>query len=153
VRFDILEHGHTMRTAWPTGGDALLVRDLDGDGRITSGAELFGQSLLPEGGRQADGFAALAQLDSNADGRIDASDAAFASLRLWIDADHDGVTDAGELVTLDAQHVTALSLGYTRSDDKDLFGNSLRLQGSFEREEDGLCTRGSMIDAWFKLAR
>jgi hypothetical protein len=132
---------------------SVLVRDLDGDGRITSGAELFGQSLLPQGGRQADGFAALAQLDSNADGRIDAADASFATLRLWIDADHDGVTDAGELVTLASQHVTALSLGYTRSDEKDLFGNSLRLQGSFERDAGGMCTQGSMIDAWFKLAR
>ena len=38
------------------------------------------------GANSGDGFADLAALDSNGDGGIDANDAAFANLRLWVDA-------------------------------------------------------------------
>jgi hypothetical protein len=45
----------------------------------------------------ANGFQALAELDANNDGKVDANDAAFSTLRIWRDLDGDAVTDTGEL--------------------------------------------------------
>ena len=91
VVFDIDSDGYVERVAW-TGGDALLVRDINGDGLITSGAELGFQDQ--EG---ITDFDRLRAFDTNQDGVIDALDAIFEELSVWIDANQNGVTDAGEL--------------------------------------------------------
>lgn len=70
--FDLDADGRIDRAATVAGGDAFLALDRDGDGRITSGAELFGDAT---GAR--DGFADLARLDDNGDGVFDARDSAF----------------------------------------------------------------------------
>ncbi|WP_297751442.1 hypothetical protein [Hydrogenophaga sp.] len=79
--FDLDNTGFAERSGWVGKGDGLLVRDLNGNGRIDSGAELFGNhTKLADGSRAAHGFHALAELDSNRDGVVDARDgeAAFA---------------------------------------------------------------------------
>lgn len=74
---------------WPTSTTPWLALDRDGDGAITSRAELFGDATVLPGGRVAtNGYEALAPLDDNSDGVVDARDAAFGQLLLW--ADHDG---------------------------------------------------------------
>ena len=78
--------GVPVATDWPTAVTPWLALDRDGDGVITSGAELFGdRTRLPDGSRALHGFAALAPLDANGDGVIDAADPAFAQLLLWGD--------------------------------------------------------------------
>ncbi len=57
-------------------GAAYLARDVNGNGTIDGGAELFGPA-------SGSGFAELAALDSDANGWIDEGDAAFGSLLLW----------------------------------------------------------------------
>jgi hypothetical protein len=64
-----------------------------GSGRV----ERDGSNLVKLG---TAGFAELGRLDSNADGMISALDAEFATLRVWVDANGDAQTDAGELKTL-----------------------------------------------------
>lgn len=116
VAFDVTGTGLVTRTPWPAADDALLAVDLDGSGAIESGRELFSNYMVgPGGARFADGFAALAIWDraamgGNEDGVIDAADAVFARLRLWRDADRDGVSQAAELTVLPAAGVTSLSL-------------------------------------------
>jgi len=62
--------------------------DHDSDGRIRSGAELFGnETVLANGNKAANGFDAFKELDGNQDGVINSADAAYARLRLWKDAD------------------------------------------------------------------
>ena len=101
VHFNLDATGLAENTAWVDAQDGLLVRDLDADGQISSGRELFGNhTLLHNGAQAANGFEALAELDDNADGVVDANDALFASLKVWKDANSNGVTDAGELLTL-----------------------------------------------------
>lgn len=90
VAFDLDADGIAEPVAWVTGGDSLLARDRDGDGRITSGRELFGWA-----GGHEDGFAALAaECDVNGDGRISGEER--TGLLLWRD-DGDGLTQPGEL--------------------------------------------------------
>lgn len=77
ARFDLDGDGRLDAISAPTGDDALLALDRNGNGHIDSGRELFGDQH-----GSANGFAELARFDDNADGRIDAGDAVFAQLRL-----------------------------------------------------------------------
>jgi hypothetical protein len=95
--------GAATATDWPTADTPWIAIDLDGDGAITSGAELFGDhTALPGGTTAKNGFEALAALDANHDGKIDAADPGFAKLVLWSDRDRDGRGAADELAPLAA---------------------------------------------------
>jgi hypothetical protein len=96
--FDLLGSGDRVQCAWSKGDDAWLTIDLNGNGQVDGAAELFGNASF--GRSHRDGFGALAELDGNHDGRIDASDAAFAQLRLWTDTNRDGVSTPDELKRL-----------------------------------------------------
>jgi hypothetical protein len=78
--FDHSGDGFSEQTAWIGSGDGLLVRDINNNGRIENGKELFGnETLLPNGNKAANGFDALKALDSNGDNQINVNDAVFAS--------------------------------------------------------------------------
>jgi hypothetical protein len=112
ILFDHNADGIRTGTGWIAADDGLLVLDRNGNGLIDNGTELFGDATpLPDGTTAADGFAALAPLDANGDGSVDAADPQFADLRLWRDLDQDAATDAGELHPL-------ASLGIARASAK-----------------------------------
>lgn len=112
VAFDIEGNGQVVQTAWSDGKDGFLALDINGDGHINSGRELFGNgTLLSNGNKARDGFESLAQYDNNQDGVIDVNDAVFANLKVWADANHDGVSTASELHTLNALGVQNIQLG------------------------------------------
>jgi hypothetical protein len=94
ARFDMDGNGSRDNTGWISRQDGFLVMDLDGDGRITSPAEL---SLLGVKSDARSGLDALGALDSDKSGAIDAKDARFGELRLWVDRNGNGVTDAASL--------------------------------------------------------
>jgi hypothetical protein len=103
------------RSQWVKSDDALLVRDINGNGSIDSGRELFGdQTRLANGSLAANGFAALADLDRDAnglsDGVFNAQDTAYSSLRIWRDLNQDGISQDGELQTLAQAGVSAINL-------------------------------------------
>jgi hypothetical protein len=85
------EPGVPVRSAWPDAQTAWLVNDLDGDGQITSGRELFGSFTLLGERRAKHGFEALAALDADGDGVVD------VPLQLWFDVDGDRRVSDGEL--------------------------------------------------------
>jgi hypothetical protein len=84
-------------TGWIRKGDGLLVIDRDGDGLITKATEL---SFLVEKADAKSSLEGLAVLDANKDGKLTAADVRFGELKVWIDANRDGVTSVGELKTL-----------------------------------------------------
>lgn len=137
VYFDIRGNGVPVRTGWVRSDDAFLALDRNGNGRIDSGQELFGDATpLAFGGTAIDGFDALAQLDDNGDGWVDAADAAFGELRLWRDLDQDGASDPGELAGLADTGIAAIrvtNLGHRQELDN---GNRIADLGSF-RWADG----------------
>ena len=102
VQFDFFDNGSAIQMAWTASGstNAFLVRDLYGDGKIVDGTEMFGNLTAQPPSTNPNGFAALAQYDDNGDGWIDAQDAIWPSLLLWIDANHNGISEPGELHTL-----------------------------------------------------
>jgi hypothetical protein len=89
--FDHDANGFAERTSWVGPDDGFLVMERNGNDIIDNGSELFGDhTILSNGKKAANGFQALAELDDNKDGKIDASDAAYAQLRIWRDMDGDG---------------------------------------------------------------
>lgn len=124
ILFDHDADGIKTGTQWIKADDGILVYDLNANGVIDSGRELFGdQTLLPNGETAANGFAAIAPLDSNADGLITSADVAYAQLRIWRDLNQDGVSQESELQSLDSLDINAINLNansqgtssYTRS--------------------------------------
>eukprot|EP01031_Cornospumella_fuschlensis_P005186 gene5185-6466_t len=85
---------------------------------------------LANGQRAADGYAALAALDSNQDGVIDQHDSAYSELRVWVDSNSDGHSVAGELFTLPQLQIRSLSLAAQLSAALD-HGNQISQMGSY----------------------
>ena len=130
--FDHAADGFAEMTAWVGSGDGLLVRDINGNGSIDSGRELFGsETQLVNGSKAANGFEALRELDTNSDGVIDANDAAFAELRVWKDSDGNGRTDTGELFTFEDVGVRSINVAFSDSSLVDEQGNEHRQVGSY----------------------
>ncbi|MEN3109662.1 calcium-binding protein [Uliginosibacterium paludis] len=149
IHFDHDGNHFAENTGWVGQDDGLLVRDLDGNGQIDSGKELFGSNTVLSSGKVAsDGFAALVELDSNHDGRVDINDEDFSSLRVWKDANSDGLVDAGELLTLAEANVDALNVAFSSSNQTDSAGNQHLLNGNFIRT-DGVVA--PMTDVWFSV--
>lgn len=120
VNFDLDNNGFNEKTAWISGEDGFLVLDRNGNGVVDNGSELFGDQVInpddTNNGTFKTGFEALAyydeDTDGNSDGKIDKNDIIFNELKVWIDADEDGQTDEGELVTLENAGVISISLDY-----------------------------------------
>ena len=147
VHFDHDANGFAELTGWVGSGDALLARDINSNGTIDSGRELFGsETLLTAGGKADNGFAALRELDSNRDGVVDAKDSAFSTLRVWRDLDSDGRTDAGELVSLGDAGVSSISVWYQSFGFKDAQGNVHAQLGSFQNANGATF---AATDVWF----
>ena len=148
VYFDHDGDGVLTQTGWAGANDALLVWDRNGNGAIDTGAELFGDfTPMPNGTLAPNGFAALAALDSNGDGVIDASDPAFHELKLWRDTSQDGKTDSGELSSLADAGIVSLNLANTLKNQNLANGNQLTREGSFTRTDGTTSAMGE-----FRLA-
>ena len=146
VRFDLLASGQAHATGWVSATDGLLVRDLDGNGRIDDGRELFGVATRLDGGQIAgNGYVAMQALDSNGDGRLDAKDAAFGELRVWVDADSDGLSSAAELHGLVDLGIVSLDLNAQAGTAVDQ-GNLLGLVSGYTRSDGSV---HAMADVWF----
>lgn len=108
VLFDLDADGTPELRTWPTGQTAFLALDVNVNGRIDDGTELFGNQR----GAAANGFDALAKHDANGDRWIDAADPVFPRLLFWRDANGNGQSEAGELTPVTAHGVEAFSLRY-----------------------------------------
>jgi len=85
----------------------LLVEDLNGDAQITMGSEVAFASRTAAS--DTDLQALISLHDTNGDGQISAADTGIENLRLWRDANSNGITDAGELMTFEQAGLTAIS--------------------------------------------
>ena len=101
--FDYAADGFRERTGWAAGGDGILVRDINGNGLIESMPELLASPTQ-------NAFQVLKTFDTNNDNKINASDSVWSTLQVWVDADGDGVTDAGELKSLSSLGLTEINL-------------------------------------------
>lgn len=149
VFFNLDCAGLKEAVGWVSPDDGLLVVDLDGDGRITSGAELFGNFTMRSVGQHAtEGFDALAEYDTNRDRSVDRQDAAYHRLQVWRDLNSNGLSDDGELMTLAQAGIERLNLQYDTPATRDAAGNQHR-ESSYFLTSDG--QRHAMTDVWFAV--
>ncbi|UJW73550.1 calcium-binding protein [Rhizobium sp. SL42] len=118
ARFDTDNDLYAEATGFVGKDDGILVRDINGDGKINSAAEMFG-------GGGVTGFGALSALDGNADGVIDASDNGLADfdgdgdvdandrfdrLMVWQDRNENHATDLGELKSVSEWGIASIAI-------------------------------------------
>lgn len=144
--FDMDGDGIADDTGWVGKGDGMLVIDRNNDGKITGASEI---SFLTEKAGAKSDLEALAVLDSNKDGKLDASDARFGELKVWVDADQNGVSDEGELQTLAELGITEIGLAGRANAQKAKIGENVVLATStFKRTDGSIGTVGDVALAF-----
>ena len=122
VRFRNRPGDQLLKISWtdPLYKNAWLALDRDGNGTINALSELFGNYTPQPQSEEPNGFAALAVFDrrvngGNENGLLDPDDTVFSFLRLWIDKNHDGISQPEELFTLPTVGLFAINLHYRES--------------------------------------
>jgi hypothetical protein len=124
VSFDLNNSGIKNVTGWIGKEDGLLVRDVNGDGYINSGRELFGSFSMSFRKERKDkknfqnGFKALSQYDTDHNLKIDSNDMVFSELKIWQDLNENGLSEKNELFNLNAMKISSISLNYLTNDPK-----------------------------------
>jgi hypothetical protein len=141
VSFDIRGTGNPIQMAWTAPGvDNAFLCLPDSNGKCDDGKDLFGNFTPQPSSPIPNGFAALAVYDDpknggNGDGVIDARDAIFSSLRLWIDLNHDGISQPEEMHTLPSLGVNSISLRYKADLRTDQYGNLFRYRAKVNPDD------------------
>lgn len=102
--FDLDSDGQDDESFSLQPGSGFLALDLDNDGLINNGAELFGPTT-------GHGFQELAKYDVDGNGWIDESDPVFAKLQIW----KPGSPEGTELIGLAEAGVGAISLTHDQT--------------------------------------
>lgn len=115
VDFDLDGDGSVERIAWTSAGseNAWLALDRNGNGVIDNGQELCGNFTAqtePPTGEMRNGD----------------QDFVFSSLRLWLDTNHNGTSEASELQSLSTLGLSSIEPDYKTSKRTDEHGNQFR---------------------------
>jgi uncharacterized membrane protein YGL010W len=112
--FDMDGEGGRERTAWIGPGNGFLAIDLKADGEagpdgvIDQAKEIVFTQWSP--GAASDMAALRAMFDTNHDATLDFGDARWSEFRIWQDANGDGVSQPGEVKTLDDLGISSIGL-------------------------------------------
>ena len=150
VNFDLDRNEFAEKTAWIGEKDGFLALDRNKNGKIDNGGELFGDKVILENGRtSSSGFEALEELDGNGDKVIDTNDAIYDKLLIWIDENHNGISEKDELSKLSEYGIKEISL--EKSEDSIIDENSGTMMaeyGSVKFEDESETIIGEF---WFPV--
>ncbi|MFA6946522.1 MAG: hypothetical protein WC220_11535, partial [Pedobacter sp.] len=127
---DMDNNGFAENIGWIDPDDGFLAIDLNNNDIVDGGNELFGdQYVLSGSGLANNGFEALADLDTNSDGKIDSLDTEFANLKV--------LKGDGDLYSLSELDIKSINLSYSGlSNQTDANGNIKVAQGSYIKNDD-----------------
>jgi hypothetical protein len=149
VLFDLNGDGIPEQIAWTREGsdDSWLVMDRNGNGKIDSGAEMFGNHTLAMPGIKAlNGFEALKFLEPGIHLQVNGANAAFAQLQLWNDTNHNGFSEPDEL-TPATNTIAAIGTSYQEKRKRDANGNEFRQKGALTWLDGA---QGVIYDVWLR---
>lgn len=150
VNFDLDKNGFAEKTAWIGLEDGFLCLDRNGNSKIDDCGELFGDQVeLSNGAISVSGFEASADFDEDGDGVIDHNDTVWNDLRVWIDANHNGISDSGELKTLNELGVVNISLDVTKEENVDTATGTMEAEFAMVTFADG--TERKISEFWFPV--
>ena len=133
VKFDLDANGIQDNTGWISGKSGLLAIDRNGNGKIDDGSELFGEAtdLVGQPGKKAaNGYAAMAQFDTNHDGVLNAQDRIWNKLVVWVDANGDGKSQPIEMKTMKQLGINKIEVNFTEVASKDVIQTTDNLEGN-----------------------
>jgi hypothetical protein len=154
VKFDILglnsePAAHMVKKiSWTSSKQYMFLVKPNAHGKVNGVDEMFGDNTYgPDKDFSPNGFLALAKYDDNKDGVIDADDAIFFKLRLWIDKNRDGIGSASEMITLSKAKVKLIDLHYDASfRETDKYGNETVYKSVIKYNNGSL---DLIFDLWF----
>jgi len=109
--FDMTGNGQPVPTAWAAPGDGFLAIDLGGSGVIDQAKQIEFTQWAP--GTTSDMQALRQVFDTDQNGELDPSDALWSDFRIWQDTNSNGISDPGEVKTLDQLGITSINLNPT----------------------------------------
>ena len=141
--FDLNGDGSADDTGWSSKRDGFPVIDRDDDGKITEATEL---NFAAEDDTALSALEGLSKFDSNNDGKINVKDARFGELRLWVDANQNGISDADELRTLAGSGIASIPLSATPARDFSIKvgDNAVLSTATFTRSNGSIGTLGNV---------
>jgi hypothetical protein len=105
--YDANGDGERERIAWVGKRDGILSYDKNDDGLISATDEISFVGYREGAKTDLEGLVAF---DTNANGKLDAGDAEWNRFQVWTDTNGDGISDHGELVSLDEAGIASISL-------------------------------------------
>ncbi len=118
VKFDYYDNNHPVKTSWVGPNDAILVYDHNDNQKVDKASELCLTDWCPE--VKTDFEAMLCKFDANKDKVFNKEDQEFAKFFLWQDKDQDGVSQDGELTTLEDSGILAIDFRSSEEVDGEL---------------------------------
>ena len=139
IEFDMNADGIPDEIGWTAVDpeEGFLALDLNENGIIDDGGELFGSStMMPSGVFASNGFEALSaydlpELGGNGDGVISPQDLIWNHLRIWVDTNHDGHSQRSEIRPLDGLGLISINLEFQEVNQVDGNLNAHWLRGSY----------------------
>ena len=147
--YDIHGTGYRHQLSWVGPDDGILAYDRDGDGEIREREEISFVDYV-EGARTD--LEGLRHFDTNGDSELTEADDEWGSFRVWQDLDQDGVSDPGELRTLDEAGIHSISLvssgePETRADGTRVFG-----RGTYVVDDGGTAVTRELLDVELRVS-
>ncbi|MGH9622304.1 MAG: hypothetical protein ACRD45_21680 [Bryobacteraceae bacterium] len=141
VQFRVFSSESPYQMSWtdPRWRNGWLALDRNGNGTIDDFTELFGNYTVQPKSDDPNGYRALALFDDpmnggNGNGAIDPDDSVYDNLRVWIDSNHNGISEPAELHTLRELGIFQIDLRYTNSRYVDANGNQFRYRAKIKDE-------------------
>lgn len=155
VEFDILGENsypaaHTPKHISWFKDPKIMPLVLPKNGSVDGIDQLFGDNTQGPDGRFADhGFGALAKYDKNKDKLITKKDPVFKKLRLWHDKNLNGISDRGELISLEKAGIEVIDLAFdSKYYKRDQYGNEIMFKSVVKFKNGQL---RPVFDVWFAI--
>ena len=111
IPFDFNNDGKNEMYYWVGPDEGFLVVDINQNGKVDSGAELFGNStLLSDGSYASHGYHAILEYDTNEDMKISVEDASYHTIMVWRDLNQNGKSSKNEIFSLQEVGIERISI-------------------------------------------